>query len=215
MRSGSIYLLKLEVASTVNVERRKNPFDFVAQHRFSWLLVVMLVGILADQATKIWAQSTLAAQYSVTTDETEGKNDQKIVFYPIKVVTIIPSAVNFIYKENPAAAFSLTGSLPTWFRRPMLVTVSILATLFFLIWYLRMKANDGLLLASFSFILAGAVGNLCDRLRLGYVIDFIDVHAGFVGYPYLHWPTFNIADSFIVIGAIGVIFRTIAPYKRA
>ena len=78
-------------------------------------------------------------------------------------------------------------------------------------WYFRIKARDGLLLASFSFILAGAIGNLLDRIRLGYVIDFIDVHAGLLSYPHLHWPTFNVADSLIVIGAVGVIFRTLRP----
>ena len=69
------------------------------------------------------------------------------------------------------------------------------------------------MLASFSFILAGAMGNLLDRIRLGYVIDFLDVYAGFLGYPHWHWPTFNIADSLIVVGALVVVMRTLWPLK--
>lgn len=191
--------------------------NFISQHRLGWLIVVLFIGISADQITKVWAQSTLAESYRVSEEmmvDGVTKTIEKEIYYPIKVITLVPNFFNLMYKENPAAAFSLTRSIPEWFRRPMLVTVSVLATIFFLFWYFRAKGNDGLLLASFSFILSGAMGNLADRIRLGYVIDFLDVHAGSLGLPHWHWPTFNIADSFIVIGAIGVIFRTIWPLKE-
>lgn len=201
----------------MNTHCRKNRlFDFVANYRFRWLIAVCFLGIVADQCSKIWAQHALAEPYEVREELiVDGKTETVIkkVFYPIKVIEVVPNFFNLIYKENPAAAFSLTRSLPSWFRRPMLIAVSVFATIFFLFWYFRMKVNDGLLLASFSFILSGALGNLADRVRLGYVIDFLDVHAGIFGYPHLHWPTFNIADSLIVIGAVGVIFRTIWPLK--
>jgi signal peptidase II len=191
--------------------------SFISNNRLLWLLIVCLVGISADQASKIWAQRNLAEPYEVSEVIIVDGMEQEIakkVFYPTRVVEVIPNFFNLIYKENPAAAFSLTSSVPAWFRRPFLITVSVLATIFFLIWYLRMKQKDGLLLVSFSFILAGAIGNLADRLRLGYVIDFLDVHAGPFGYAHLHWPTFNIADSLIVVGAIGVVIRTLWPYKE-
>lgn len=66
--------------------------------------------------------------------------------------------------------------------------------------------------------MAGAIGNFIDRARLGYVVDFLDAHSAFLvslGIPEAHWPTFNIADSCIVIGAIGVIIRTLRPFKEA
>jgi signal peptidase II len=179
-------------------------------------MAVCFVGIISDQGSKIWAQEKLAEPYKVVEEiivDGEAKSVSKEIYYPIHVVEVVPNFLNLIYKENPAAAFSLTRSLPTWFRRPLLIGVSVLATIFFTVWYFRLRARDGFLLASFSFILAGAIGNLLDRARLGYVIDFIDVHAGLFGYPHLHWPTFNIADSFIVIGAIGVVARTIWPLK--
>lgn len=187
---------------------------FIARNRLAWLLCVMVLGIGADQASKIWAQKNLAQPYELSENiEIDGKPTTltKKIFYPAHVVEVISNFFNLIYKENPAAAFSLTSSIPEWIRRPLLIGASILATLFFIFWYFRMKGQDGLLLASFSFILAGAVGNLADRIRLGYVIDFLDVHGGYFGYPHWHWPTFNIADSLIVIGALGVIYRTLRP----
>ncbi len=193
-------------------------FLFVAKNRFWWLILVAVIGISADQATKIWAQNVLAEPYNVDEEvvvDGQTQTVSKEVFYPTRVIEVVPNLFNLMYKENHAAAFSLTRSIPAWIRRPMLVTVSILATIFFLFWYFRMKGQDGLLLGAFSFILAGAVGNLADRVRLGYVIDFLDVHAGIFGYPHMHWPTFNVADSFIVVGAIGVIFRTIWPMKES
>lgn len=179
-----------------------------------WLLCVALLGIGADQASKIWAQRTLAEPFEITEPvEIDGvmTSVTSQVYYPVKTIEVIPNFFNLIYKENPAAAFSLTSSIPAWVRRPLLIGASVLATLFFIFWYFRMKGQDGLLLASFSFILAGAVGNLADRIRLGYVIDFLDVHAGSLGYAHWHWPTFNIADSLIVIGALGIIYRTLRP----
>lgn len=218
MNSALYALLKEKMSEGLPVKCLTNcHFAFVARHRFVWLVVVLLLGVAFDQASKIWAQNTLAEPYQVEeeiTTDGEVKTINKKVYYPIKVIEVVPNLFNLMYKENPAAAFSLTRSVPTWIRRPLLISVSVLATIFFLFWYFRMKGQDGLLLGSFSFILSGAIGNLLDRVRLGYVIDFLDVHAGLLGYPHLHWPTFNVADSFIVVGAIGVIIRTIWPLKE-
>lgn len=169
---------------------------FSLKSRVFLLVSMVVISVAADQATKVWAEKNLAYEFS------PGQ------FYPQHDVTVIPKFFNLIYKENPAAAFSITSSIPEWIRKPFLLTVSIVATLFFLIWYFRIKDADWLILSSFSLIMGGAVGNLIDRMRLGYVIDFIDWHAGFLGYPGAHWPTFNIADSCIVIGAIGIFIHS-------
>ena len=58
-------------------------------------------------------------------------------------------------------------------------------------------------------LLGGAVGNLVDRIRLGYVVDFIDVH-----YNNWHWPAFNVADSAIVIGVILMLIESLLPPRR-
>lgn len=191
-------------------------FSFVAKNRLVWLFFIGILGLLIDQASKVWIQSNLAVPLDVNTLSLEDEEDfayGKKIYYPIKIIEVVPNFFNLIYKENAAAAFSLTSSIPLWIRRPMLIGISVLATIFFLIWYMRMKASDGLLLSSFGFILSGALGNLLDRIRLGYVIDFLDMHLGFLGMPHLHWPTYNVADSLIVIGAIGVVIRTFFPYE--
>ncbi|MBL4818533.1 MAG: signal peptidase II [Deltaproteobacteria bacterium] len=172
------------------------------KNRILLLVSITSLCIVSDQVTKVWAQRELAYEYS------PGK------FFPQHEITVIPKVLNLIYKENAAAAFSLTSSVPEWFRKPFLITVSIIAGLFFLIWYFRLKNPHWFMLTSFSLIIAGAVGNLIDRVRLGYVIDFLDVYAGFLGYSGLHWPTFNIADSCIVVGAFGILLESLYS-KRA
>ncbi len=94
--------------------------------------------------------------------------------------------------QNTGAAFGLFRSLGNTF----FVVLTVLAVVFIL--YLMLK-DDGDSL-SLSFILGGAVGNLIDRLRLGYVVDFLDFHIG-----EHHWPAFNLADSALTIG-IGLLF---------
>lgn len=177
--------------------------DFISRHRFIWLILVGALAVAADQSTKMWAQRTLAERFETTVE-----NHTVAHFFAKQEITVIPHLFNFIYKENPAAAFSITLSLPDWFRRPFLLLVSALATLFFLIWYFRQKEADGILLTAFCLIMGGAVGNLIDRATLGYVIDFLDFHLGFVGFPNLHWPTFNIADACIVTGALTILLRS-------
>ena len=111
------------------------------------------------------------------------------------------------------AYYSLGHNWPDWLRKPLLLWVSVIASIFFLIWYFRLKEEDGLLLTAFCLILSGALGNLIDRFRDGFVVDFLDVYAGFLGYPNAHWPTFNIADSCIVVGAIFVFFKAFKSEK--
>ncbi|MEI6789976.1 MAG: signal peptidase II [Myxococcaceae bacterium] len=172
------------------------------QSRIFLLVSIVVISVAADQASKMWAQKNLAYEFS------PGQ------FYSQKDITVIPKFFNLIYKENSAAAFSITSSIPEWFRKPFLLTVSIVATLFFLVWYFRLRDADWLILTSFCLVMGGAIGNLLDRFRMGYVIDFLDVYAGFLGYSNMHWPTFNVADSCIVVGAIGILINSFQS-KRA
>ena len=190
----------------------------IARYRLIWLLLVASIGIVADQGSKIWAQENLAKKWETTQNvEVDGVMQTIPVtrYVPFKEIVVVENIFNLIYRENPAAAFSITSSLPEWFRRPLLLILSIFATLLFVIWYSRLKVQDAILMTSFCLIIAGAIGNLIDRAMLGYVIDFLDVYAGFLGYPNMHWPTFNVADSCIVVGAIGILLRTLKPAKEA
>ena len=85
------------------------------------------------------------------------------------------------------------GSFGRWF----FVVLAVLAALAVLYYFMRTPRNDDRVLGACALLLAGISGNLTDRARLGYVIDFIVLHAG----DY-HWPTFNVADASITVGAL-------------
>ncbi|MBN4077391.1 signal peptidase II [Sulfobacillus acidophilus] len=194
---------------------RHKKYSFIEKHRLLGLIFILFFGVMVDQGTKIWAQETLARKIEIPQMPKNSNNNDstETIYIANKLIVVVPNFFNFIYKENPAAAFSITSSLPDWFRRPLLLIISLLASIFFLVWYFRIKNPGALLLTSFALVLAGAIGNLIDRARMGYVIDFLDAHAGFLGYNNLHWPTFNVADSLIICGAIGIVIRTLWPIK--
>jgi signal peptidase II len=110
-------------------------------------------------------------------------------------VVIIPNFLNFAYAENPGVAFSLLndhGDTGRWGLSAVAIVAGILVLFYF--WRIP-RANDRLL-GALALLLAGIVGNVTDRLRLGFVIDFIDVQFG-----NWHYPTFNVADAAICTGA--------------
>ena len=207
---------------------------FIWKNRIAWLVVVVVVGVALDQASKIWAIEALtrpATEAEIACEvsgarkrkpECRGsprvtEHGQRVI---VKEVPVVDGVFGFKYAENPAAAFSMTGSLPVWFRRPFLLMVSLLASIGIAFWYTRLKEADWAIFTAFPLIISGAVGNLIDRARLAFVIDFLDVYlsapAGAVAWLVRnagtnHWPTFNIADSCIVVGALLVVFRTIKP----
>lgn len=194
---------------------------WVFEHRLVFLLLVCIASVGIDQATKIWAQSTLAEPRTrIVRQNVDGElvEVKKTVFVETEVREVVPGVFNLRYRENPAAAFSLTRSLPDWLRRPFLVIFSLLAMILIAVWYVRLKKPDGLLMSAFALIVAGAIGNFIDRVRFGYVVDFLDVYAsGGLGEWLVstigtnHWPTFNVADSCIVVGALSVVYRTLRP----
>jgi len=112
------------------------------------------------------------------------------------VITVIPGFFNIIHTENTGIAFSLfAGASSTW-KMVLLIGISLalLITVVIVTWKSReMNWTTGVALA---LILGGASSNLLDRIRFGQVVDFLDVY-----YRSYHWPTFNLADSAIVVGA--------------
>jgi signal peptidase II len=130
---------------------------------------------MADQASKAWAVKALR-------------------FGEDRVV--IRGFLQFAYTENPGIAFGQLqegGSFGRWF----FVALASAASVAVFYYFIRTPRNDDRVLGACALLLAGILGNLTDRVRLGYVVDFIVMHAG----DY-HWPTFNIADASICIGAL-------------
>lgn len=95
---------------------------------------------------------------------------------------------------NPGAAFSFLSSASGW-QRDVFIGVAAAASAL-IVYLMRKHAHDYLFCFALALILGGAIGNLIDRMVLGAVVDFLDVHA--FGY---HWPAFNLADSAITCGA--------------
>lgn len=114
--------------------------------------------------------------------------------------------LNWTLLFNTGAAFSFlssAGGWQQWLFGGLALVVSVFITAY--LWQLPLQAR--LLSLSLAFILGGALGNLYDRVMLGYVVDFIDVHLHSCGvlvsfFPSCHWPAFNIADAAITAGAI-------------
>jgi signal peptidase II len=140
--------------------------------RYRLPLIIALAVLVLDQATKLYIDGHLALYQSLT---------------------VVQGFFNITYVRNKGAAFGIFADSAV--RLPFFIGISVLAAAAIL-WYLgRISEEQKLLRISLSLILAGALGNLIDRLRLGEVIDFLDAH-----WHQHHWPAFNVADSAITVG---------------
>ena len=112
-----------------------------------------------------------------------------------QVPTEVTSNFDLYLTYNFGVAFSFLSDNQTWQKTLLLLLIPLL--ILFLCFYLVLNIDSYKNTISLSFILGGAIGNYFDRIKYGYVVDFISLHA----YDF-YWPTFNVADSFISIGAI-------------
>ena len=117
-----------------------------------------------------------------------------------ETITIIPNFFQLVHVRNTGAAFGI-GANASSRLVPLLLNAGAIAVFFVVVVYaLRSAVTDRVLQTGLHLILGGAVGNLLDRFRFGYVVDFLDVYVGTK-----HWPAFNVADSAICIG-IALLF---------
>ncbi|WGO84104.1 signal peptidase II [Arsenophonus apicola] len=106
---------------------------------------------------------------------------------------------NLAYAQNPGAAFSFLADKGGW-QRWFFAFVAIVICVVLILMMYRQSVNKKLSNIAYALVIGGALGNLCDRLVHGFVVDFIDFYVGD-----WHWPTFNIADMAICIGAALII----------
>lgn len=145
-----------------------------------WLWITVVI-IILDQLTKHLASDLLALH---------------------KPVEVIPF-INLTLAHNTGAAFSFLDDASGW-QRWFFITLALVVSIVVLIWMRGLPQNATRTAIPLALILGGALGNVWDRIQLGYVIDFIDVY-----YDQWHWPAFNVADSAITIGTVLLILDAI------
>jgi len=146
--------------------------------RWLWLSAVVLV---LDQATKFAADDLLT------------------LYAPVEVLPFFNLSLSY----NPGAAFSFLAGASGW-QRWFFSVLALGVSVFIVLWIKRLQAHERWTAAGLALILAGAIGNLIDRLLYGHVVDFIQLY-----YDRFYWPTFNIADSAITVGAVILVVHTL------
>jgi len=157
--------------------------------RFSYIILVVLI-LLADRVSK----SAIASRFDLG-----------------QPAPVVDGIFNITYVQNTGVAFGILSAFSSPVKVLFLCLVAAIAAIAVIIYSLRNDARNRLLQGALALVLAGALGNLYDRMRYGYVIDFLEFHAR--GY---YWPSFNVADTSISIGVILLaweMFRNEAPAR--
>jgi signal peptidase II len=111
--------------------------------------------------------------------------------------------------HNPGAAFSFLAGAGGW-QRWFFTVLAIVVTVLLLVWLRTLHARrEAILSAALTLVMAGAIGNVIDRIEHGYVVDFIHVH-----WQQAYFPAFNIADAAITVGAALLIWDAIQDWRR-
>ena len=139
-------------------------------------------GLAADQGVKAWVAALLGLGEPV----------------------FVTSWFNIVHVLNPGAAFSFLADAGGW-QRWFLVLVGIAVSIV-LAWWLRRGVASRLEAAAYVGLIGGALGNVIDRLRLGAVVDYLDLH-----WRGMYWPAFNLADILVVGGAGLLVLASFVP----
>ncbi|MFA7061541.1 MAG: signal peptidase II [Pedobacter sp.] len=153
-----------------------------------WMLfgAIAVLGLIFDQITKVYIDRTMQLYQSIP---------------------VVDNFFHITYVRNRGAAFSFL-SQASW-RLPFFIAVSLIAAIVIIIAFNKLREDQKLAQVSLAMIFSGAVGNLIDRVRLGEVIDFLEVF-----WRTYHWPAFNVADSLICIGVFLLAFDMLREEKR-
>lgn len=149
--------------------------------KYGLFAITALVLIVLDQLTKYWIDSSMVLHDSIP---------------------VLSGFFSITYVRNPGAAFGFLAGASPAFRYAFFIAVNIVAITLILSYIRKATMAEFRLILALSFIMAGAVGNLIDRVRFGEVVDFLDFYIGS-----FHWPAFNVADSSIFLGAFFLIWE--------
>jgi signal peptidase II len=186
--------------------------------KWTLLAALFVVLVLADQVTKY-----LAVERLTTVFERTGETGLARVagFYGHKHLETLATDPVYVWKpvwrwnyvENPGAVWGLFRGFSPGFRNVFFLLVSLGAVAFIIHYYRKLTEAERYLQLALACVLAGAVGNFIDRLARRYVIDFVEWY--WWNRPDLRWPTFNVADSLIVVGVAMLILHPGPAKARA
>ena len=154
---------------------KATALEVLRGRKYMILLAVTLVVVAFDQYTKMLVHSTYDLGESFV---------------------VIKNFFNITYVRNTGAAFGILGQAHITFRQLFFLSIPPIAIVIILFFLRSVPETEKLEIYALSLISGGAIGNYVDRLRFGYVIDFLDFHLG----DRYTWPAFNVADSAIVVG---------------
>lgn len=150
--------------------------------KWIWLAVVV---VIFDQLTKYIASNSLE------------------MLQPVAVMPMF----NWTLMHNTGAAFSFLADAGGW-QRWFFAIIAVVVSVVIVLWLKRLEQHEKWQAFALALILGGAIGNVIDRIWLGYVVDFIQVY-----YQQWYWPAFNVADSAIFIGVAMLIIESIREYR--
>jgi signal peptidase II len=165
----------------------------ISPGRLRWLWLTFIV-VLLDRATKAWVES------------------RPLTYFPH---VVIPNWFSIILSKNPGIAFSFFSNGSSMLTRVILIAGS--ALIIGLIAWLLVAGRDASAVnaAGLALLLGGAAGNLTDRIVHGAVTDFLEVWVRFLPFPLFNpWPTFNIADAGVTLGALFLLYDVIFHSRK-
>ncbi|WP_434385920.1 signal peptidase II [Melittangium boletus] len=177
--------------------------------KYLLLLTVALGVIVLDQWTKYLVvrdlttrfddRPTLGERLSAMYGEPPAPGLYNLHYRPKRAIEVLPEFFRLRYAENPGAAWGLFRTLPPNVRGPLFHVVSLAAVVFITWYFSKLSGKDPQerwALWGLPLVLGGAIGNYIDRIARAFVIDFLEAH----WHDQVAWPSFNIADSAIVVG---------------
>ena len=154
------------------------------KNRYTVSFTITFVVLALDQISKYFVRQLLPLNHSVE---------------------VVRDFLNLVHVQNPGIIFGILSRSTYKLTTYLLITVSLVAITFLLLFLRSLKDRDLVLFIAISLILGGAIGNLVDRIAFEKVIDFIDFH-----WRTYHWPAFNLADSAITIGMVILVIQVLS-----
>lgn len=158
----------------------------IMKNKYLFLATIAIPLIVLDQATKLIILRTVTLH---------------------STIPVIPDFFDIVHARNQGAAFGVLRD--NSIRLPFLIGVSFLAVIVIAIFFRKLRPDQKLSAWGLSLVLSGAVGNLIDRVRIGEVVDFLNVH--WYGH---YWPAFNVADSAICVGVGLLVIDMLLEERR-